>query len=230
MENTKYQVFSLDETCRRIEENGVRSFLVEGTKTAALIDTGLGTGNIKDLVESLTDLPIIVVNTHADGDHIGCNHLFGEANMHPGEFDRYRSKGGSSDGLKALWEGDIIDLGGRKLEVILIPGHTPGSIALLDCENKVLFSGDSISTSTIYMFGDGRNLPAYIASMKKLQKRKAEFDTVYPAHGDIPVKSDILPELIKGAEDILAGKLQGADPERDIEAKIYDVKCAKFLF
>jgi len=41
-----------------------------------------------------------------------------------------------------LHDGDIIDLGGRRLEVICTPGHSPGSMCLLDRQNRILFTGD----------------------------------------------------------------------------------------
>ncbi len=61
---------------------------------------------------------------------------------------------------RLLWEGTVIDLGFWKFEVILTPGHTPGSIMLLDREKRLLISGDTIQAGDIYMFGPGRNLPA----------------------------------------------------------------------
>jgi len=53
-------------------------YLVIGTKRAALIDTGLGTGNLRKIVESITQLPILVLHTHGHGDHIGADALFDE--------------------------------------------------------------------------------------------------------------------------------------------------------
>jgi glyoxylase-like metal-dependent hydrolase (beta-lactamase superfamily II) len=47
------------------------SYLVIGTEQAALIDTGMGIGNIQTEVKRLTDLPVIVINTHGHFDHIG---------------------------------------------------------------------------------------------------------------------------------------------------------------
>lgn len=208
MKNKQYEVHQIDASCWRIEENGVRAFLITGTEKALLVDTGFGTGNIKEIVDNMTDLPLMLVNTHTDRDHIGCNLLFEKAYMHPSEYDRYHQGGGAGLAVEPLWEGDRIDLGGRSFEVILIPGHTPGSIALLDAENRVLFSGDSVQAGTIYMFGPGRNIKAYIASMIKLDAISNRFDTVYPSHGPIPVSSDILGGLIIGAKRILNGEFQ----------------------
>jgi glyoxylase-like metal-dependent hydrolase (beta-lactamase superfamily II) len=77
--------------------------------------------------------------------------------MHPAEYAHYYEKPDTC-GIEArpLWEGDIIDLGVRKFEVILIPGHTAGSIALLDRENRLIITGDTISAGPIFMFGKDR--------------------------------------------------------------------------
>ena len=73
-----------------IEENGVRSFLLEGSEEAVLIDTGFGNGDLKAFIATLTSLPVTkVINTHADMDHLGCSHQFNSILMHPAEFDRY---------------------------------------------------------------------------------------------------------------------------------------------
>ena len=234
-----YEVIQIDENSWRIEENGVRSFLFAGKDKALLVDSGFGTGNIKDAVDSLTTLPVMLINTHADRDHIGCNNQFEKIFMHPAEFDRYnqnlQSQGGSMDfGTNAIWEHDIIDIGGRSFEVILIPGHTPGSIALLDSENRILISGDSVQAGMVYMFGPGRNINAYIHSMKKLSdiNIRGRFDTVYPSHGPFPVNADIMDALISGADDVRGGKISGTKPpyETQSPALLYDLGAVRFLY
>ena len=58
------------------------TYLVCGEERAALIDTGYGIGDMKALCTELTDLPVVVVNTHAHTDHTGGNSLFGSCMMH----------------------------------------------------------------------------------------------------------------------------------------------------
>ena len=231
MEKSVYEVIQINDTSWRIEESGVRSFLFVGTDKALLIDSGFGTGNIKEVVEALTTLPIMLVNIHADKDHLGCNKLFDKAYMHTAEFDRYHQAMGKECIAAPLWEDDIIDLGGRIFQAILIPGHTPGSIVLLDEENKILIGGDSVQMGAIYMFGTGRNIHAYIHSMKELAMRiRRKFDTVYPSHGPFPVDAGILDELIDGAKQIRDGKVVGVPPPRDVSAKLYEIGRVKFLY
>ena len=62
-----------------ISEYGAATcYLVTGSKYAMLIDTGIGVGNLSGLVSDLTDLPLIVVNTHGHPDHVGANYQFTE--------------------------------------------------------------------------------------------------------------------------------------------------------
>lgn len=67
-------------------------YLVIGTERAALIDTGLGTDNLKEIVESITKLPIIVLHTHAHGDHVGADALFSEIYLNSRENSFTRSE------------------------------------------------------------------------------------------------------------------------------------------
>jgi glyoxylase-like metal-dependent hydrolase (beta-lactamase superfamily II) len=224
-----YQAVPLGGGDYRIEENGVRCFLFAGRENALLIDSGFGSGDLRALVRTLTDLPILLVNTHADGDHIGCNGQFDSVRMHPGDFDRCREQGGDPSRYAPLGEGDVIDLGVRRFEVLHIPGHTPGSVALFDVEHRLLISGDSVQAGTIWMFGGGRDLDAYLRSLEKLQALAGRFDTVYPSHGPFPVSAGLLPDLIAGASRIRAGEVPGTEAPFPTDAKLYDIGAAKYL-
>lgn len=226
-----YEVFELDNGCWRIEENGVRCFLLTGDKRAVLIDTGFGTGDLKAEVAKLTGLPVMLINTHADGDHIGCNHQFEACHMHPAEFDRYQQKKGDDvTPPLPLWEGETVDLGGRVLEVILLAGHTPGSIALLDRQSRTLYSGDSVQNGSIFMFGPGRNLAAYIASMEKLLQMVDLFDVVHPSHSGVGLDGGIVAQLLEGARQIQRGAVAGEPAEvHGMPIMRYDVGAARFL-
>lgn len=204
-----------------IEQGFVRSFLVEGDKEVLLIDTGVGGGDLKKYVEEITKLPVTVIFTHADGDHVGNAAQFERRLMHPCEFDYYKNKNEKAVSMEPIWEGDIIDLGSYSFEVVLIPGHTPGSIALLEKEKRLMIAGDSIQRGSIFMFGNGRNFDAYRASMKKLQGRLKEFDTVYASHNVLSVEANTINLLYTAAGKVMENKVQGK-PEERFEGK---VKC-----
>jgi glyoxylase-like metal-dependent hydrolase (beta-lactamase superfamily II) len=218
-----YEIVSMGEGAWRIEDGGVRSYLFAGSERALLVDTGFGTGDLKAEVGSLTALPVVLVNTHADGDHIGCNRQFDEAYMHPAEFEYYsQSENAAENGRPLpLWDGGIIDIGGRAFEAIHIPGHTYGSIALLDRANKILVAGDSVSQGPVFMFGPVRSLSAYVASMDRLLARRNEFDTVYPAHGPTPVSPQSAEKLRDAGVKLMRGELEGTTPPFELPAMMY---------
>jgi glyoxylase-like metal-dependent hydrolase (beta-lactamase superfamily II) len=231
-----YEIAQIDETGWRIEDDFVRAFLFAGKNHALLVDTGLGAGDLKALCASLTDRPVTLVHTHADPDHIGGDGSFGEILLHPAEyalFFEYAAQFGAVADVRPAWEGRVFDLGGRRFEVVLIPGHTPGSIALLDRENRVLVPGDTVSEETIFLFGKARNLAAYIESLKKLISLRDAFDTYYPSHGSIPipVASGIAETLLEGALKLKARELQGRGHEReDIPALLYEYNGISFYY
>lgn len=211
----EYCVKTMGERIWAIEEGVVRMFLIEGETYALLLDTGFGKGNLKELVSSLTPKPLILALSHSDRDHIGgCAQFEGELWLHPAEYERFlQNMPQNRLRLKPLWEGDTIELGGRKLAVLHTPGHTPGSIMLLEQETGVLFSGDSVQEGPIYMFGSGRNLEALCASMERLEKRKEAFQTVLPCHGKMPLDASYLGEIQRGAQAILKGEIEGQEPQ-----------------
>jgi len=230
--NTPLTAEKIDDKTYRIEDNGVRCLLFIGDTGALLVDTGFGqSGSLKAVVQSLTDKPVTLVNTHGDGDHIGCNSEFEPAHMHPAEMPYFFQNAKSGAKAFPVWEGDIIDIGGRAFEVILIPGHTPGSIALLDRKNRVLVSGDSISGGNpVFMFGSVRSFYAYIASMEKLQKMSGAFEQIYPAHGPCPIPPSSIGKSIAAAEKLLGGELAPMEPPFEIPAKMYEYDGAAFFY
>lgn len=219
----------IEEGFYSIEQDFVRSFLIVGGREALLVDTGIGGGNLKGYVEAITKLPLTVIFTHADGDHTGDAGQFERRFMHPCEFDYYRVKNKNAAVMEPIWEGDIIELGGWRFEVLLIPGHTPGSIALLEREKRFLIGGDVIQTDSIYMFGDGRNFNAYRASLMRLQGRIREFDTVYASHGVLSVKADTIDMFYEVAGRIMNNEITGI-PEPRFEGKVKSYRSGGVSF
>ena len=223
------EVIRINSDTWRIEDNDVRFFILEGTEKALMIDSGMNTPDARKLAETITTKPLELLNTHADRDHISGNAAFDRFYMNPAEEENYRAAGGTGFVIP-VHDGDVIDLGGRPLEIIEIPGHTPGSIAILDISKRVLISGDSVQDGNIFMFGKFRNLEAYVPSMRKLLKYTDRFDGVYPSHGSIPVDPGLIPKLIGYAEEILSGKAEGNPVERfGMKAVLYRFEDAGFL-
>jgi len=146
-----FDVYRIEDEIYAIDEPGqfeeVISFLIVGDDFALMLDTGLGIGNIRNVVDQLTDLDNVVLNSHTHHDHIGGNHLFDTIYGTPLEYTRMRSPGSPQEAVAGflqegwVWrplaegfsaadyqsrafeidkfvnEGDQIDIGGRVLEI-----------------------------------------------------------------------------------------------------------------
>ena len=126
-------------------------YLVEGSERALLIDTGTKCDSLAYIVKKLTDKPVDVVITHLHPDHAGCAGQFESFHMHPldsvmlGEYN-------FSNTIHYINDGHKFDLGGGKIiEALLMPGHTPGSIVLLDRANGDCFSGDAFGSGGVWL-------------------------------------------------------------------------------
>ena len=207
------KIIQMNQNTWRIEDSGVRFFLLAGTEKSLLIDSGMTVRNALEIASSLTRLPVSLLNTHADMDHIGCNNQFDSFYMHPADEPSYR-RSGKGGQIIPVHDNDEMDLGNRPLKIIHLPGHTPGSIAVLDTALRVLISGDPIQEhGRIFMFGENRNMPDYIQSLKKLENMVMSFDEIWPSHADLPLSPAIIPTLRESAQKILDGKIQGTAEE-----------------
>lgn len=210
------------------EENQVRFFLITGTERSLLIDSGWGAFDLKAEVEKITGLPVTLVNTHSDGDHIGGNWRFkDDIWIHPGEIDILRKKMKAPElQVNALQDGQVFDLGGRRLKVICCPGHTVGSTALFEEERGILFSGDTVSHEPIFMFGNGRDYDSFIASQHMFKKLRGSFRTIYPCHGPYPIAPDeIFDDLALLMQSIMGGAKTTEKQHLAFPDAEFDVYC-----
>lgn len=200
-----------------IEQNGVRCFLLEGMDEALLVDSCFG-GELAELCRLHASHPVQLLLTHSDPDHTGCVEQFDYFHMHPSEFDRWCSMGHDLKKAIPIWEGETIELsgnylvGGYKLNVLNLPGHTPGSIGLLAKKRRFLIAGDVIQNSHIYMFGPGRNLGAYRASLLKLMSLEDSIDRIYCSHGDLVVHPSFVRQMYRFVNDIMRGVIKESEP------------------
>ncbi len=226
-----FELIKINDNSWRIESDMVRAYLFVGTKKALLVDSLNVSAPLSELVKNVTELPVMLVNTHADPDHITCNDQFEAEYMHPAEFALYRKNKKKNDApAMPLWNGDIIDLGGRTFEVIHIPGHTCGSIALLDRENRVLVSGDTISASPIFIFGPFRDIHALQLSLQILKDRSSDYDRIYTSHGEYQVGVDQIDKILACSKELLAGHITAEEPPFPLPAKMYRYNGAGFYF
>lgn len=87
-----YSISQIDSHTYRIDEEGVRFFLLEGNEKAVLIDSGMMVHNAKEIAQTLTSLPLLLLNTHGDIDHVGSNDEFESFYMNDAEASSFRLK------------------------------------------------------------------------------------------------------------------------------------------
>lgn len=195
-------------------------YLICGNERALLVDTANGEEDLAQIVRSLTDLPVTVVNTHGHGDHILGNAFFDEAWMHPADFGLYELFAGyakehlekhglSLCPLRPLEIGQTFDLGGVQLEVVDLKGHTAGSIGLLDRAARILYTGDGLNTHLWMQLDHSLPIAAALETFRALKEgHGAEFDFVAHGHAKGLRGKEILDWMIAGCERILSGRTE----------------------
>ncbi len=194
-----------------MDDDGSSGFVVTGEKKALVIDTMNGGGNVREAAESVTSLPLILVNTHVHPDHIGGNHFFKEAYMHPADIalvDVFTAPENKANApvLLPVREGDVFDLGGLHAEVYELPGHTPGQICLLLREDRILFPGDSINHH-LWMQLDGcLSLREYLKNLERLDFLKERADFILHGHSRCIEGIELFDRVEKGIRELVEQK------------------------
>jgi glyoxylase-like metal-dependent hydrolase (beta-lactamase superfamily II) len=212
------------------------SYLIVGTKQALLFDTGMGIGNIKAIVARLTSRPIVVLNSHTHDDHVGGNWQFPFIYGMDTAFTRASAKGSRADAQAEItkvqlcgalpkgfdpakystkpWKISLfahnafkVNLGGRTIEIISTPGHTPDSISLIDRASGLLFTGDTFYPGEIWLYRPETDFPAYLASTKKLAGLAPEIKLVLGAHNVPVAQPSVLAQLDAAIHAVLDGKV-----------------------
>lgn len=232
------------------------SYLILGKKMALLFDTGMGISDIRKVTTELTLLPIVVLNSHTHNDHVGGNWEFDTVYGMDTDFTRTNAMGSRQDAQDELGPGmicgelpkgfdsksyatrtwkisrflhdhDKIDLGGRTIEVLSTPGHTPDAISLLDRANGLLFTGDTFYPAPIWLYRPETNLDQYVASVKRLAALAPQIRLVLGQHNVPFAEPSVLPRLVVAIETVRAGKVP-AEPH-DAGKAIYRFGGFSFL-
>lgn len=196
------------------------NYLIQGQDTALLFDTGPGVRDISEVVRALTDLPLITLPSHMHFDHTGNLHRF--LNIALADLPVLRAC--MRDGLLhatddlflgflegMVWKpvkisqwlpiGSRIDLGGRQLEVLHTPGHSPDSISLFDREANILFAADFVYPGPLYAQVPGANLADYLTTSEALLPQIDDQTKTFCAHGAPDEKGKHRAPLM-GSQDI----------------------------
>ena len=238
-----------------LQSEEVISYLITGSSKAVLFDTGMGISNIKAVAGELTTLPISVLNSHTHNDHVGDNWRFSDIygrdmaftrkNAHgsradaqaeiepgqlcgplPSDFDRKSYRTRAFHISHWLHDGEKISLGGRVLQVIFTPGHTPDSISLLDESNGLLFTGDMYYPGLIYLYRPETDLDAYVSSIRKMALLAPRLQLLLPAH-NVPVADPRdLDRVLNAMEQVRSGKIE---PVPHGENRVYKFEGFSFL-
>ena len=203
-------------------------YLIEGDDKALLLDAGIGVGDLAAFVKTLTSKPVEVIVTHGHMDHTGGAPLFETVYMNAA--DLHISKDFSDNGTKAaivksitgitltdddfvvqtpvdyksLEEGDTFDLGGVTVEMLALPGHTPGMICPLIVEERAVLLGDGCNPTVFLFVEEALSVADYREQLLRFKESHWDkFDAVYLSHMLPSCDKVLLTEVVEVCDDIL---------------------------
>ena len=109
----------------------------------------------------------------------------------------------------ALRDGTTFDLGGRTVEVLAVPGHTPDAIALLDRARGHLWTGDTFYPGPVWLYFPGTDLDAYEASLVRLAALAPTLTRVFTGHNLPSAEPAALPKLLARFREVRTGRVPG---------------------
>ena len=213
-------------------------YLIEGSERAILVDTSVGIKGLRAYVEQLTKLPITVLMTHGHLDHAMGAPEFDEVYMSHKDLDVYvgmqnvagrmayvsGNQGGKlPEGMteddfvapaevdfKDLKEGDSFDLGGVHIDVYDFPGHTPGSLAFLIREKRIVITGDACNPFIFLFFDYSLTVSDYKKTVQSFKEKLAgKYDHIFLSHGsvgNVEAKLSLFDDTMAICDCIMEGK------------------------
>jgi glyoxylase-like metal-dependent hydrolase (beta-lactamase superfamily II) len=203
----------------------VDAWLVAGERRALLIDALQFAEGVYAKIRECSPLPVDVLIAHGHGDHAGpamgeVKEAGGTVYIHGADIPFVTAGGKYSAGFfEPLGDGRIFDLGGIILEPLVVPGHTLGSLVVLERKRRWLFSSDTIGSGPFWV-----QLPHSSPLHQVRDHIKALYDDlkqypdllIYPGHRyqspgqlGLPYIADTLETL----ELVLEGKIRGTPVE-----------------
>ena len=187
-------------------------YVLEGEERALVIDAGVYIPFLDRIVATLTDKPVTLALTHGHGDHVGSVGCFPEVWLNSADTGLMLSNLEKYEGeSKSLADGEIIDLGGRQIEVLYTPGHTIGSITFFDKANHYGFSGDAFGSTNLLLFAGPFSAFANTCIRTIDYMEKNGIEKLYPGHyhGDNPETLQRVKDELTLSRDVLSGKRKG---------------------
>ncbi|MDR1638894.1 MAG: MBL fold metallo-hydrolase [Clostridiales bacterium] len=219
------KVSKIGENTWKISEWGrffrVSMYLLIGSERAVMIDTGYGNSDLKKIVSNLTNKPVAVLNTHGHLDHVNGNHFFNESWLAKEDYEVWKLhsddeflkslklKHGFPKATPQFIDFTSYELGGRTLEIIPSPGHTKGSISILDTFSKTIFVGDNITPLNTWLgTDDSTSVTVYRETLETLKRIFLESGATgfHAGHSFFRMKLSALEEYLSLCDLILEGK------------------------
>lgn len=177
------------------------------------------------MLDQLITLPIFVVTTHVHWDHIGGHQYFENIGVHilekdwisgkfpiplqqvkwnlicqecqfPEEFELEKYQLFQGGVQRTFSDGEIFDLGGREVQVVHTPGHSPGHCCFYEAKRGYLYSGDLIYSGCLDLFYPTTDPQQFWKSIKRIQS--LEWKRILPGHHKLGIPMDLV-ERIEGA-------------------------------
>lgn len=189
------------------------SYLVVGEKKAVLIDLTVDVPGIRLYAEELAQKPLQTVITHCHPDHIYRMSEFDEVMFHKedSDFPLCEFSGISlpekMPRISYLDEGDELDLSNRTLRIFHVPGHTLGSILLLDSLTGTLFSGDTVARRLLYGLTGAPSLPEFLKHLQRLESLPIRH--IQSAHDRVDLGKRYISHMI----DLIENELSDAEKQ-----------------
>lgn len=226
------------------------SYLLVGADQALMFDSGANQQeDITEVARKITDKPLSVLPSHLHFDHLGGLHNFKSIYLVDTPFTRaFKAADGRYHVPEPVYLGnfdhmvvppfnvarlvkpdEVIDLGGLKLRLLSVPGHTQDEVALYDATHNILLGGDHLYPSWL-LAGNAKD---YLASLDATLKVINKQTTVYGAHADedpnqVPRMTYAQVQAIRDSmAQIQAGRAKGeafSDPELIKSAELYKVQ------
>ena len=136
------------------EDYRVYCTLVQGKDLAVLWDTGQGKQDLAAYLAERVRTPYLVCNSHGHADHIGGNFRFSGVYAHPADWpllEAHARMTGRDWHAAPLEAGMSADLGGRRVKVVSLAGHTRGSVGLLLEDEGLLLAGDGLNPTLLML-------------------------------------------------------------------------------
>ena len=228
-------------------------YIIEGTRCALVIDTGMAQSDVIEMISSVTSKPFSLALTHGHGDH----------SMHCSRFDRVyldfadremlfsqRFPGQlTPDGEKLVHisAGHSFDLGGAVIKTVALPGHTPGSLLFVDETHKCVFTGDAVGSGCgVWMQVPGAlPLSEYAASIRSAVNALKDMGVadsgwifcgghasqrrLSTVSADNPVCLKLMDDMASLCDKLVSGEITGSKEGVDSRAAQFgDVYFAKY--